>query len=303
MPYVLAVLLVGITFSYYLKVSNFTEDISIFNETEWYGSLYNVNPHQEWPESVKIRNVGLTVAHNDSIDNDAYASGGIKRMYGGEQIDIVVIGDSHALMWAKVIDEIAKELSKSISFYTADGTPTFFKIPPEQEIKGTIFFNAKEKFVYDTARLKYITEWKPKVIIIVCKWSETNKKDTTDLIQYIGRIGSKVLLIDQPPELFFGDKNAPRYLAYLNFKPKGGINQYVRLGNYAKYKDGINLVEEIARENIFCTRVVISDIYIKNNEAWVLESNNVLYIDDDHLSYVGSLKAKNRIASALKQIL
>ena len=302
-PYVLAVLLVGVIFSYYLKVGNFAEDTSCYNKTEWYGSLYSVSPDQKWTKSEKNKMYGITVAHNDSIDNNAYASGGIKRIYGDEKPDIVVLGDSHAVMWAKILDEIAKELSTSISFYAADGTPTFFEIPPVRKMRGTRFFSANEKFVYDEARLKYITEWKPKVVVIVGRWSGVDIETTTDLIRYIGSIGSKVLLIEQPPELYFGDKNTPQYLAYLGVKPKDGINQYVRYSNSSTYRAGVNLVRQIEKENDFCTTVAISDIYVVDEKAWVLDSKDVLYMDDDHLSYFGTLKAKNRIASALKQLL
>ena len=121
--------------------------------------------------------------------------------------------------------------------------------------------------------------------------------------RYIGSIGSKVLLIEQPPELYFGDKNTPQYLAYLGIKPKDGINQYVRYSNSSTYRAGVNLVRQIEKENDFCTTVAISDIYVADDKAWVLDSKDVLYMDDDHLSYFGTLKAKNRIASALKQLL
>ena len=302
-PYVLAVLLVGVIFSYFLKVGDYTEDTSFYNKTEWYGSLYSVNPDQEWPESVNKKMTGITVAHNDSIDANAYASGGIKKLYAGKKPDIVVFGDSHALMWGKVLDEIAKELSTSISFYAADGMPTFFSVPPVQEAKGTLFFSANEKYIFDKARWKSLAEWKPKVVVIVCRWSSINKNNTSNLIRYIGNIGSKVLLIEQPPMLFFGEKNTPQYLSYLNIFPISESKQYIHHVNGRRYQNGINLVKQIAEENDYCTRVTISDLYLDHDKVWVIDSSDVLYIDDDHLSYSGALKAKARIAAALIKII
>lgn len=302
-PYILAVLLVGVVFSYCLKVGDYAEDTSSYNKTEWNGSLYNVNPDQEWPESIKKRMTGITILHSDRINANAYASGGIKKLYGRKTPDIVVFGDSHSLMWAKILDEIAKELSTSISFYSADGTPTFFSIPPVQEAKGTQFFSANEKYLFDNARLKSLAEWKPKVVVIVSSWGGQNKKNMSDLIRYIGSIGSKVLLIEQPPVLFFGDKNAPQYLSYLGMSPINGSKQYIDHVNSARYQNGVILVKQIAEECDYCIRVAISDLYLDNNKVWVIDSNDVLYIDDDHLSYSGALKAKDRIAGALKKLI
>ena len=47
----------------------------------------------------------------------------------------------------------------------------------------------------------------------------------------------------------------------------------------------------------------MSDFYIENGKAWVIDSRDVLYIDDDHLSYFGALKAKLRISESIKNIL
>lgn len=302
-PYILCILLAGVIFSYFLKVGDYVEDISLYTKTEWDGNIYKVNPNREWPESVKKRMSGITVAHSDSMIENSFSSGGIKKLYGGDKPDILVLGDSHALMWTRVLDEAAKELATSISFYAAEGTPTFIDIPPILKEKGTVFFTAEEKYLFDNARLKSLAEWKPKVVVIVSKWAHINKMETNELIQYIGSIGSKVLLIEQPPALFFGDKNAPQYLSYLGLTPTNGTKKYIRQSNSTRYSEGINLVKQITEENNYCFRIATSDLFLSNDKVWVFDSNNVLYVDDDHLSYAGALKAKGRIVTALKKHL
>ena len=59
----------------------------------------------------------------------------------------------------------------------------------------------------------------------------------------------------------------------------------------------------MAEKHDYVQRIAISDLFISDNKAWVIDSFNSLYIDDDHLSYSGSLKAKDRIISALKESL
>lgn len=126
---------------------------------------------------------------------------------------------------------------------------------------------------------------------------------TTDLIEYIGSIGSRVLLIEQPPKLFFGDKNAPQYFSYLGLTPKKNSKQYSRHIDSPEYQNGINLVKQITDKYEYCQRVPIADLFLINDKVWVIDSHDVLYIDDDHLSYSGASKAKGRIAAALRDQL
>lgn len=304
-PYIMVALLVAIAYSYTLKVSDL-RDTSLYNKTEWDGDLYKVIPFVplvEEIESIKPRMRGITIAENTSIDTQAYANGGIKKIYGTKNPEIVVLGDSHALMWSRVLDEAAKKLNTSISFYAADGTATFFTIPTVKKSKGTLFLSAEEKYIYDNSRLKFLDKWKPKVVVIARKWSGGDMELATDLIEYIGNIGSQILLIEDPPELFFGDKNVPRYFSYLGLTPSNNLKQYIRNVGSIEYQKGINLVKEIAEKYDYCHTVAISDLFLTNDKVWVIDSFDVLYIDNDHLSYAGALKGKDRIISALKEHL
>ena len=108
--YVAPFLVLGVIFGFYLKITDFSQDISMYNKTVWYGSLYNVNPNCDWPESVKKRMNGIVVPNRNSIEKNIYSSGGIFRKYGGPKPEVMVLGDSHALMWSPVIDDVAKYL-------------------------------------------------------------------------------------------------------------------------------------------------------------------------------------------------
>jgi len=85
--------------------------------------------------------------------------------------------------------------------------------------------------------------------------------------------------------------------------PINGSKQYIDHANSSSYQNGVILVKQIAEECDYCIRVAISDLYLDNDKVWVIDSNDVLYIDDDHLSYSGALKAKDRIAGALKKLI
>jgi len=303
--YVLPSLLICIGLSTYLKLSNFSQDLSNYNKTFWLGQLYNVNPHKEWPESIKKRMEGIITPTSNTINNDAYQSGGIIKLYGNkEKPEIVILGDSHALMWAPVLDESAKYLKKSISFYSADGTPPFFDIPVAKSNKHMIYYSTDEKYAFDCAILKYLNTWRPKIVIIGSRWSRgDDMQKIAPLIEYIGKLGSKVLLIEQPPELFFIDKSAPQYLSYLGIATTGERKGYLQNTNTNNYIQGINTIHNITQKYSYCKSVSVYDLFVKDNKVLVVDAGNVLYTDDDHLSYAGAQKAKDRILQAIKILL
>jgi hypothetical protein len=202
-------------------------------------------------------------------------------------------------MWAGILDEISKEFGVSISFYAAEGSPTFFSIPI-RESKGNIFFSSKEMYTFNKMRHHFLKEWKPKIVVIAAKWDLIKGiQKTKDLIEFLGALGSKVLLIEQPPKLFFGDKNTPQYLSHMNIVPEINIKKYVPKHDSLSYNNGLVLIRRISEKYAYCKFIATADIFLKENEVWVLDGPDVLYIDNDHLSYKGTLKAKNRIKQSM----
>lgn len=293
------------TLSLFLSTSDIAEDISAYSETTWDGQLYNVAPHQELPDHVRKKMAGIIVPVREHSERNYYTEGGITKLYNNEIPEVVILGDSHALMWSAILDEIVKELNVSISFYAAYGTPTFFSIPIKKIFeKETPFFSAEERYLFDKMRLRFLDEWKPKVVIIAVRWSTIiNEQITHDLIDFLGKRGSKILFIEQPPELFFSNKNAPQYLAHMNLLPTQDSKKYIPGKNSSEYDKGLNLIRQISEKNAHCEIIPIADIFMNNNQVWVLDGSDVLYIDDDHLSHKGALKAKNRIKQILQSCL
>lgn len=298
-PFVLTALVLGVIYSYTMTSSNSVEDTSMFNITSWDGELYNSRPSASTTANSERKKQGILMSRNKNRNLNAYKEGGVLKLYGKDSAEIVLLGDSHALMWASTLDQIAKQLHKSIDVYAADGTPTFFSIPVKDSHRTT-FFSAEQKRDFDEARLKYLKRWKPEIVVIAQSWSNLESIESTrDLIKLLGEIGSKVLLIDQPPELFFGNKNASQFISYFGLKPHVGEKQYVPYINSSSYRYGADAVNEIVNSCGYCKLIKISDIFIKDDEGWVLDGKDVLYIDEDHLSNAGSAKAKDRIFKAI----
>ena len=57
---------------------------------------------------------GITAPGPQVMNENAYATGGLIRQYGGERPRVVVLGDSHALMWGAVFDDVFRELDLTL---------------------------------------------------------------------------------------------------------------------------------------------------------------------------------------------
>lgn len=298
-PFILIAFLASVAYSGHLAVLDLHEDISAYSETVWEGQYYNVAPHEPSPDLVKKRMAGITFGVPSRYSPDAYLKGGIQHLYGKATPEIVLLGDSHAVMWAGVLDQIARQLGRSISFYAADGTTPFFDIPTRKGNR-TQLFNADEKFAFDTARLTFLRNWKPRVVIIAARWAgEEDLHGSRELLKFLGDIGAKVFLIEQPPELLFGPKNAPQYLSFMKLKPNG-TRQYIPGLNSEQYRRGRELIRQITNTCPNCVVIPVADIFLNNNNVWVLNNSDVLYIDDGHLSDQGALQAKQVLLRGLQ---
>jgi peptidoglycan/LPS O-acetylase OafA/YrhL len=301
-PWILAAFLVTLVYAGYLAVADLREDISRFGRTSWAGELYNVRPERRQGSGTGPRD-GIAIDVPAAVDPRAFATGGIVHPYGGPTPEIVLLGDSHALMWAGVLDDIARELGVSISHWAAYGTSPFMAIPPRKEkARPDATFNADEKLAFDAGRVQCLTAWKPRVVVIASQWSARHDEDPGDLMRLLEGIGSAVLLLEQPPELFFGDKSAPRYLSFMGLEPDGTRRYLPRLER-EEYRMGRALLRGIAAAYPRCSVVPVADLFLNGPSAWVLDGPDVLYTDDDHLSTQGALRARPMLLRELRNRL
>jgi len=296
--------MVSLSLSIFLYTSHRSYDCSAYAKPLWSGQLYNVNPVDTWPESVKRRMEGIDVLERKNAQASTYLTGGVIKEYGGPKPEVVVFGDSHVLMWSGVIDMICKELGLTVSFYGADGTSPFVKFPLKASA-GNLYFTKEEKYLFDKKRIEFVKGWEPKIVILVGRWSDVGGiQATEDLVRFIGDAGSRIILIEQPPELFFGDKNAVQYLAFMGVVPKDNQRQYVHTTGKREYEAGRDLLQKLAAKYPYCTVVPVVDVFYKAGAgAWALDGSHVLYIDDDHLSLDGALKLKGRIYDTIKNAI
>jgi hypothetical protein len=179
-----------------------------FNEMVWKGRLYDVTPVQKpWTGSMGKRMVGVNSQMRPALEAQAYREEGIVRRYGDRKIDVVVFGDSHALMWSSTIDRICRSEKLSVSFFAADG------IQPEIKSGGVSdyspHFSKSESRDFDRARHRLLVAGKPRLVIISARFSKkTDNTRFVPLFDLIREVGAKGLVISEPRPLPFGDRSA-----------------------------------------------------------------------------------------------
>ena len=291
------------TIALYLSNKNSFYDTSQFEKTVWKGFRYDVGPQDiEWSESKKLRMYGLEITKRPIADKDALYTNGITTNIknNDKYPNLIVIGDSHALMWSPIIDEIGKEMNTTTIFWGMDAYFPFIRNYENLEVN-----NESKANIYDRKRVKSIIQ--NDCIVILCtrwSWNWRHFEYAKKMIDFVENKGSHTIIIEQPPELYFGDKNCPQYLSFLNVDPKINEERYIRVGNSTEYKKGTEAVHSLTESSNQCTLVSIKDLYLNDQGlVRVLEDRKVLYIDDDHLSYAGASIAKNRIEECLKPFI
>ena len=120
----------------------------------------------------------------------------------------------------------------------------------------------------------------------------------------MGEIGTKVILIEQPPLLDIHGKTLVQYLVHNKIFPEGSSSKYIKELKSDRYVSGNTFINKIASECSYCYYMPTRDIFVKDSAGvLVVEGRDVLYRDEGHLSGYGSLKIKNKLKEKLESML
>ena len=301
-PLVIGLLIVSLGLATYLRKAEYSYDLSLFAPTESFAALYDVAPA---PLKAAENTDGVIRQAQDPSQYSAHASQGIIRMFGSDDPSVVVLGSSHGLMWGRTIEEICRELELTVSFYTARATPPWIEFPVAE--KSSSVFTAKQKFAFDTKRLEYIKAWNPDLVILIDRWSSRGDPfEYVEFLKYLDSCGTEVILVGQAPEIPTVGMNVPLYVAYLYSETEAGRGEQFSLEAYRKTEvDLANArIEELAGILDFCHYLPVNDFFeLSQHRVLVRDKDEILYLDEDHLSQAGVQRAKQRIMQKITEII
>ena len=275
-------------------------DTSGFDVQQWLE--YNCRPNWEPETSRLFHNV---VVENANYKADAMSSGnGIRT--GDESItpEVIVLGDSHGTMWSAAIADVTEELNIPAAFFViGHGENPFFSIPPELDSSNSSgVLTPDQRLMFDTVRLRALTNWKPRLVVITARWNKEHQDLSGDLLTFLKTRNTEVLLIEDPPVLSTNGENAMQFLAWkglLPEQPVEGQPWHVPCQVLKKNEGGRAIVRQLAGQYDNVRLLPTYDLYTSGERGKVLDGRTPLYLDDDHLTSQGSMLAKPRMRDAL----
>lgn len=271
-------------------------DTSRFDEGRYIS--YNVTPNK----SMNAATIGTHAIEWPGYKPDAYYTGGIR--LGNESVSpaVVVLGDSHAVMWSDAVALIAREEEISTVFYCMGGVSPFVEIPPTGE-SAAFQITKDQQLKFDQARLRDLETWKPALVIISMYWGTSEDQDACEFLEFLARQRSHVLLIEDPPCLDCGNRNVTQWLAAQDLLPVDGKPQYAPHKALNSNEGGRQVVRDLAERYEHVELLPTYDLFVSEAGALVLDGKSVLYLDDDHLLQAGAHKIVPRLREKIFQIL
>jgi peptidoglycan/LPS O-acetylase OafA/YrhL len=311
---VLFLVIIVLGMAFFLKSSFVSKVYEIpFNKTTSYGYYYNIHPvvYKDLKSKEKNefhpRRQGTFSPNPDENNKDAYKNKGIITSSIKGNPEIMVIGDSHGTMWSKTIDEIAEGIEKKASFYTANGASPFFNVKNIENQQRVRVFNKDQRVLYAKSIVSNIKTWKPKLLIIVCRWDSLSGdvfRKMESLVELSKSLGGKVLILNQPPQInTMGDRNSSQFLTFLGYKPKKGL-QYIKHDSNID-KTNRELVKRFSRYFNVSFFDTYSYLIQEGNQSYsmIVKDSDILYYDDDHLSYQGTTFLKKELNKVIIELI
>jgi hypothetical protein len=313
----LLVAVVGMSTQFVNRAEAF-QSSGTFNPVVSYSGYYDATPIIKEPAQVATINpqdpkLGAFAGVVGRVPNPkfagAYKNGGIPggtRAFG-EPAELILIGDSHGCMWGKTVDEVASELRLGAAFFTFDGNVPFFPIPIEGRPSHGEGFTDEMFLQFARGLLQNIDTWKPRILILAARWEDKSKADFHNaglLADYATKAGAKVLFINNPPILPWVNASSAARLELLGLKGVPGMAQYALARQPIKKVEQSN--ERIKKMVSDISGARLLDVYgplHKDAEVKVLNGRDVLYLDDDHLTYAGTSLFKAELESILREML
>lgn len=267
--------------------SMFLYDVGLPNAPEKVGMLRATHPEVNFLERPK--------------PSDEWKEGGW--LTGGPGSPrVVLLGDSHGCMWASTLAAVTASRGITTSFYAALSVPVTLDTPVEPWLQR---LGKDQKRAFDGSRKKWIERWQPDVVFVAARWEAYQERDVRPLLDFLATRVRAVVLIEQPPQLAFGERSCLHWLCFRAIHPQDGAERSLPASAETARLHGRALVGSLARDHPNCHVLQTHDIYAREQgkQALALDGRTVVYIDHDHLSDHGASLARHRFEAVIDRFL
>jgi hypothetical protein len=279
------------------------DPMGLFERTSFTSPALSVT---RWTESEmdwgSLRDLALPPV--PKIAADQWTQGGIIHSWEkGHAPRVVVIGSSHALMFASLIDDICRRLGMSVAFLAAPATPVFFPTPI-----GVKFQTAEAARSFDAARRKWIAEWRPDVIVVADRWDNHFERpgqlarELRGLAEEFAPMTKRMIVINQVPVLRLGERENLREYATWYWRRFGRLPVIREDARGELRRAATSVIRELGREFPHVELLDLGRLYAGADGAVrYVEGRRFLYVDDDHLSDAGAELARAELTRAISR--
>lgn len=248
------------------------------------GPLFGVQT--TWPESAREKFKHLHLLFPDSAPS---LDEGVTRAYGTAQIDVLVLGDSHSVMFAPLVDEILRERRLTGRFFCAAGIqPDLFR---KKYTSATDIGTADDWRRYDAAQKRIVDTCRPSLVLWIQRYDGRQCAEILRSIEYISQ-RSTCVFFQQAPVLNIGDVCALDVFGYYRnvaHKPLGQllISETKRTRLQRDQFEQTLLSAFRGNEGFKWFNTSEELLASDGSVRWWDGVDKLYYIDDDHLSEYG----------------
>ena len=300
LPWLGALTGVGLLWGITLLTLPDTYDTTLFGDPTTSISFYDTSPKPKptlTSRDVRLR-AGYTFRERE-IPADLYRTGG---WLTGNTVEgfpeVVVLGDSQALMWCNEIQKVTDRLGMRAAFWAMSDVSPYLKLPLAAGWER-MDQHQNVKLSYDAARYKLIQKWQPKVIFLAVAWDGTTRAQAEPLVKFLSQNAKSVFLFEQPPRLEQVNYSPLQYMAYKDVVPREDAQNLMPRVQVPPPTQARNLVRELGKEFSNCGLIGAFSLYTVGNQVRVLDGKSVVYLDSSHLTDAGA----TLVSSTLDDIL
>ena len=225
---------------------------------------------------------------------DSWRTGGIVRRWGGPVPKVVVLGSSHALMYARAVDDACREAGLTVAFLCADGITPWFGNDDANDFSRE----------FDEARRRWLRQWRPDLVLVVHRWDWDDAPELSLKLRALSDellpVARRVVLVGQAPVLRLGDStNLREYVAWRAGR-EGALPALGPDANEPRRRQNLSVMEALARRRPGLELLRVDDAFtLPDGSVRYAEGRRFFYADDDHLAQAGAEHVRARLAAAI----
>ena len=258
-----------------------------FDRLTFRGSRYNVGDLDGAAAmAAGIRFADVDLLRRQVGAQEIWRAGGLVHAWGPGAPRVVLLGSSHALMYAGMIDDICQTLRVPVAFLCADGTPVFFPTSP-----NTSFPTPALARDFDDARRRWVAAWKPDLLIIVDRWDDyptTLDAKLRGLLGELGPYARHVILPGQIPVLRLGETVNLRDYVTWRLRASSVLPAIGPDSRESIRRASLTTIAALARDFPSVELLRVDEpFYNEDGSIRFADGRRFLYADDDHLTDAG----------------